>query len=265
MILDEIAARTRVRIEEEKRLLSTDKARKAAESLKSDTGFPFFKALKSGELTYICEVKKASPSKGVIAESFPYLEIASDYERAGAGAISVLTEPYYFKGSDDYLKEISQRVSLPVIRKDFTVDEHQIYTAKLLGASAVLLICSLLDGDTIKRYLEICRSLGISALTEAHSEEELETALNAGADIIGVNNRNLKDFTVDINNCVNLRRLVPDDCVFVAESGIKTPQDIEVLKENKVDAVLIGETLMRAKDKSAALKELNGGELECAK
>ncbi len=261
MILDEIAAKTRVRVEREKQLLPTSEAKKRAERLGGDTGFPFFGALKGGSLSYICEVKKASPSKGVIAEDFPYLEIAADYERAGASAISVLTEPYYFKGSDSFLEEISRSVSIPIIRKDFTVDEHQLYTAKLIGASAVLLICALLDSDVIKRYLDICRSLGLSALVEAHDEREIESALKAGADIIGVNNRNLKDFTVDINNCLRLRRLVPDSCVFVAESGIKTSGDIEILKKNGVDAVLIGEALMRARDKSAALKELNGGEL----
>lgn len=261
MILDEIAAKTRIRIEQEKQKLSTENAKKAALAMNPDTGFPFFKALKDGPLSYICEVKKASPSKGIIAEEFPYLQIAADYEKAGASAISVLTEPYYFKGSDSYLNEISKTVSIPIIRKDFTVDEHQLYTAKLIGASAVLLICALLDSDTIKRYIEICRTLGLSALVEAHDEYELESALKAGADIIGVNNRNLKDFTVDINNCLKLRRLVPDSCVFVAESGIKTAEDIAALKENGVDAVLIGETLMRAEDKTAALRQLNGGAL----
>ncbi|MCQ4022751.1 indole-3-glycerol phosphate synthase TrpC [Ruminococcus sp. zg-924] len=260
-MLDEIASKTKIRIEQEKQLFPTDAAKKAALALDAQTGFPFFKALKKNGLSYICEVKKASPSKGIIAENFPYLQIAADYEKAGASAISVLTEPYYFKGSDSYLTEISKSVSIPIIRKDFTIDEHQIYTAKLIGASAVLLICALLDIDTIKQYIEICRTLGLSALVEAHDEYEVETALNAGADIIGVNNRNLKDFTVDINNCLRLRKLVPESCVFVAESGIKTADDISALKENGVDAVLIGETLMRAPDKTAALRELNGGEI----
>lgn len=261
MILDEIAAKTKIRIEQEKQRLSTIDAKKAALAMNPDTGFPFFKALKEGTLSYICEVKKASPSKGIIAEDFPYIQIAKDYQKAGASAISVLTEPYYFKGSDSYLTEISNNVSIPIIRKDFTVDEHQLYTAKLIGASAVLLICALLDTDTIKRYIEICRTLGLSALVEAHDEHEVESALKAGADIIGVNNRNLKDFTVDIGNCLRLRRLVPESCVFVAESGIKTADDITALRESGVDAVLIGETLMRAEDKTAALRELNGGVL----
>lgn len=261
MILDEIAAKTKVRIENQKLLLPLEQAKKQAEKMDSNTGFPFFTALKEGNLSYICEVKKASPSKGIIAEDFPYLQIAKDYEKAGASAISVLTEPYYFKGNDDYLRDISKAVNIPIIRKDFTVDEHQIYTAKLIGANAILLICSLLDKETIKKYLSICHSLGLSALVETHDEKEVEKALESGAKIIGVNNRNLKDFTVDINNCTRLRKLVPNNYVFVAESGIKTADDIAILKENGVDAVLIGETLMRASDKTLALKELNGGEL----
>lgn len=261
MILDEIAAKTKVRIENQKLLLPLEQAKKQAEKIDSNTGFPFFTALKEGNLSYICEVKKASPSKGIIAEDFPYLQIAKDYEKAGASAISVLTEPYYFKGNDDYLRDISKAVNIPIIRKDFTVDEHQIYTAKLIGANAILLICSLLDKETIKKYLSICHSLGLSALVETHDEKEVEKALESGAKIIGVNNRNLKDFTVDINNCTRLRKLVPNNYVFVAESGIKTADDIAILKENGVDAVLIGETLMRASDKTLALKELNGGEL----
>lgn len=261
MILDEIAAKTKVRIENQKLLLPLEQAKKQAEKIDSNTGFPCFTALKEGNLSYICEVKKASPSKGIIAEDFPYLQIAKDYEKAGASAISVLTEPYYFKGNDDYLRDISKAVNIPIIRKDFTVDEHQIYTAKLIGANAILLICSLLDKETIKKYLSICHSLGLSALVETHDEKEVEKALESGAKIIGVNNRNLKDFTVDINNCTRLRKLVPNNYVFVAESGIKTADDIAILKENGVDAVLIGETLMRASDKTLALKELNGGEL----
>ncbi len=261
LILDDIAAKTRLRIEKEKSILSTDEAREKAGSLQNDIGFPFFKALKEGPLSYICEVKKASPSKGIISPDFPYIDIARDYERAGASAVSVLTEPYYFKGSDGILKEISENIRIPVLRKDFTVDEHQLYTAKIIGASAVLLICALLDAETIKKYIGICRGLGLSALVEAHDETEIGTALDAGSDIIGVNNRNLKDFSVDINNCLRLRRLVPDSCVFVAESGIKTADDIALLKDSGVDAVLIGETLMRAEDRSAVLRELNGGKM----
>lgn len=218
--------------------------------------FEFENALKTNEISFICEVKKASPSKGVIAEDFPYLEIAKEYEAAGAAAISCLTEPKWFMGSDKYLKEISNAVSIPVLRKDFTVCEYQIYEAKTLGASAVLLICALLDTDTIREYIKICDTLGMSALVEAHDEGEVNSALAAGARIIGVNNRNLKDFTVDVNNSNRYRQMIPDDVLFVSESGIKTHRDIEVLQKNHTDAVLIGETLMRSDDKKATLEEL---------
>lgn len=218
--------------------------------------FEFEKALGKDGLSFICEVKKASPSKGVIAENFPYLQIAEDYEKAGASAISCLTEPKWFLGKDDYLKEIVQHVSIPVLRKDFTVCEYQIYESKLLGASAVLLICALLDTKTIKRYIKICDDLGISALVEAHNEDEVLSAISAGARIIGVNNRDLRDFSVDVNNSTKYRQMIPSDIIFVSESGIKTHDDISVLLNNKTDAVLIGETFMRADDKKAALQEL---------
>lgn len=218
--------------------------------------FEFEKTLQGDTLSFICEVKKASPSKGVIAEDFPYLDIAKAYERAGASAISCLTEPKWFMGSDRYLSEIADSVSIPVLRKDFTVCDYQIYEAKLLGASAVLLICALLDTDTLREYISVCDELGMSALVEAHDEAEVQSALNAGARIIGVNNRNLKDFTVDVRNSTRYRQMIPDDIVFVSESGITTHEDIKVLIENGTNAVLIGETLMRAKDKGAVLKEL---------
>ena len=218
--------------------------------------FEFEKALKNDTLSFICEVKKASPSKGIIAEDFPYLEIAREYEKAGAACISCLTEPKWFMGSDEYLKEIASSVSIPVLRKDFTVCEYQIYEAKLLGAKAVLLICALLDTDTIKEYIKICDSLGVSAVVEAHDENEVKSALSAGARIVGVNNRNLKDFSVDVNNSTRYRNMIPRDVVFVSESGIKTHDDIKVLLDNKTDAVLIGETLMKTDDKKAVLKEL---------
>lgn len=221
--------------------------------------FEFEKALQGDDLSFICEVKKASPSKGIIAETFPYLQIAKDYEAAGASAISCLTEPKWFLGSDKYLKEIASAVSIPVLRKDFTVCEYQIYEAKTLGASAVLLICALLNSNTISRYIKICDELGISAVVEAHDESEVKSALSAGARIIGVNNRNLKDFSVDVNNSTRYREMIPADTVFISESGIKTHYDIEVLLKNKTNAVLIGETLMRADDKTAALKELKYG------
>lgn len=222
--------------------------------------FEFEKALRGDDLSFICEVKKASPSKGIIAETFPYLQIAKDYEAAGASAISCLTEPKWFLGSDKYLKEIASAVSIPVLRKDFTVCEYQIYEAKTLGASAVLLICALLNSNTISKYIKICDELGISAVVEAHDESEVKSALSAGARIIGVNNRNLKDFSVDVNNSTRYREMIPAGTVFVSESGIKTHDDIEVLLKNKTNAVLIGETLMRADDKTTALKELKYGQ-----
>lgn len=218
--------------------------------------FEFEKALRQNTLSFICEIKKASPSKGVIAEHFPYLDIAKEYERAGASAISCLTEPKWFMGHDEYLKEIAQSVSIPVLRKDFTISEYQIYEAKVLGADAVLLICALLDTQTIKEYITICDSLGISALVEAHDESEVKSAIEAGARIIGVNNRNLKDFHVDVNNSTKYRNMIPEHILFVSESGIKTHSDIEVLLKNKTDAVLIGETFMRADNKQEMLKEL---------
>jgi indole-3-glycerol phosphate synthase len=228
-----------------------------AEALAMPKGnFEFEKALKADGLSFICEVKKASPSKGLIAPDFPYLDIAKEYEAAGASAISCLTEPKWFLGSDKYLKNITQNVNIPVLRKDFTVCEYQIYEAKTLGASAVLLICALLDSDTIKNYISICDELGMSALVEAHDENEVNSALKAGARIIGVNNRNLKDFTVDVNNSTRYRAMIPKNVAFVSESGIKTHDDIKVLQTNKTDAVLIGETFMRAKDKKSMLEEL---------
>lgn len=221
--------------------------------------FEFEKALLMDDLSFICEVKKASPSKGVIAEDFPYLEIAKEYEKAGASAISCLTEPKWFQGSDKYLQEIAGEVSIPVLRKDFTVCDYQIYEAKLLGASAVLLICALLDTATIRDYISICDSLGMSALVEAHNESEVRSALDAGARVIGVNNRNLNDFSVDVNNSTRYRSMIPDNIAFVSESGITTHDDIKVLLDNGTNAVLIGETLMRAQDKKASLKELRYG------
>lgn len=200
-------------------------------------------------MSFICEVKKASPSKGIIAEDFPYMQIAGEYEKAGAAAISCLTEPYYFKGSDDYLKEIAAHVQIPVLRKDFTVDEYMIYEAKVFGASAVLLICAILTDEELARFHKIADSLGLSALVEAHTEEEVRRAIASGARIIGVNNRDLKTFKVDINTSTRLRKLVPDDIVYVSESGIRNAEDIAALYKNNTDAVLIGETLMRAPDK----------------
>ncbi len=258
MILDEIAERTRQRVAEEKAAVPLAEMKKRALAMDANTGFPFKRALGSDDISFICEVKRASPSKGMIAEDFPYLDIARDYESAGAAAISCLTEPFWFKGKDEYLTEIASAVSIPVLRKDFTVDEYMIYQAKTLGASAVLLICSILSREQLAEYLGIAHSLGLSALVEAHDEEEVRTALAVGAGIIGVNNRDLKTFTVDIHNSARLRKLVPPEVLFVSESGIRTAADVAALRENGTNAVLIGETLMRSPDKKAALAELRG-------
>ena len=265
MILETIAEATRKRVAAEKEKCSLAEMKEKATAMNPDTGFPFEQALKKPGMSFICEVKKASPSKGIIAEDFPYLEIAKEYEAAGASAISCLTEPEYFKGDKRYLKKIAETVSIPVLRKDFTVDPYMIYEAKVLGATAVLLICALLPEETLKEYLETAHSLGLSALVEAHDETEVAqamragvcTAVKAGARIIGVNNRNLKDFTVDIHNSERLRELVPENIVFVSESGIKTPEDVGRLYQNKTDAVLIGETLMRSSNKKAELEKLS--------
>lgn len=258
-ILEEIADRTRERIGKEKQQVSLETVRTEAENLAKKTErFRFEKALRASELSFICEVKKASPSKGIIAEDFPYLQIAKEYEKAGADAISCLTEPFYFQGRDSYLREIAQEVSIPILRKDFTVDEYMIYQAKTLGASAVLLICSLLDGEQLKAYHDLADELGLSALVEAHTEDEVKMADRAGARIIGVNNRNLKTFEVDVENSLRLRACADEKTIFVSESGIKTPEEIQKLRENGTDAVLIGETLMRAKDKAEMLRMLAG-------
>lgn len=256
-VLDELADYASRRVEEAVKQKSRGDIRAEALCMPKGT-FSFEKALKTDDIAFICECKKASPSKGLIAPDFPYLEIAKGYEAAGADCISVLTEPKWFLGSDSYLKEIADTVSIPCIRKDFTVDEYMIYEAKLLGASAVLLICSILSEGQIEEYINICDTLGMSALVEAHNEKEIETALRTKARIIGVNNRNLSDFSVDTDNSRRLREMVPRDIIFVSESGVKTAEDISRLRAIGADAVLIGETLMRASDKKAKLDELRG-------
>lgn len=258
-ILDRIAENTKERVEVRKTQCSLDEMRQLALSIPIGD-FEFEKSLKKPDISFICECKKASPSKGIIAEDFPYLKIAKDYENAGADCLSVLTEPKWFLGSDEYLREISENVSIPCLRKDFTVDEYMIYEAKTLGAKAVLLICSILTSKQIKEYIKICDKLGISALVEAHDSSEISTAVSSGARIIGVNNRNLKDFSVNTDNSRKLRELIPSNIIFVSESGIQTADDVSKLREIGADAVLIGETLMRAEDKSAKLKELRGSE-----
>ena len=257
-ILDQLAGHARERVEEAKQERPYLLVKEQALTLPKGN-FAFEQVLGKTGMSFICECKKASPSKGVIAAEFPYLHIAQEFEAAGADCISVLTEPKWFLGSDRYLKDIAENVSVPCLRKDFVVDDYMIYEAKLLGAQAVLLICSLLSTETIRSYIRICDSLGISALVEAHDAEEVKSAVRAGARIIGVNNRNLKDFTVDTENSRRMRRMVPKDTVFVSESGVQTPEDIRRLQEAGVNAVLIGETLMRAVDKKAKLKELKTG------
>ena len=258
MILDKIIEATKIRVAQEKQVESPESVKAAALALPSDTGFPFEAALCQQDFNFICEVKKASPSKGIIAEHFPYLDIAKEYEVAGAAVISVLTEPDFFKGDKKYLQEIANTVKIPVLRKDFIIDEYQIYQAKVWGASAILLICACLDMHTLTKFRELADSLGLSSLVEAHDEHEVQMAIDCGARIIGVNNRNLKDFTVDVQNSVRLRNLVQDDVIFVSESGLETPEDIQVLRDNNIGVALMGETFMRSPNKVEKLAYLYG-------
>lgn len=284
MILDEIAEKTKKRVAEQKKKVPLEAMKRQALDIvarETDNGsspyskFPFRDNLAADGISFICEVKKASPSKGLIAPDFPYVEIAKEYEAAGASAISVLTEPFYFQGSNQFLMDIKKEVNIPLLRKDFTVDEYMIYEAKVIGASAVLLICAILDDEQLASYLQLAHELGMSALVEAHDEEEVRRAIACGAGIIGVNNRDLRTFTVDIMNSVRLRKLIPDTVpvtgtgaaadtlaprkmVYVSESGIKKKEDIDRLKANGTDAVLIGETFMRSPDKKKLFAELKG-------
>ena len=258
MILDKIIEATKIRVAQEKQMESPETVKAAALALPSDTGFPFEAALRQQDFNFICEVKKASPSKGIIAEHFPYLDIAKEYEMAGAAAISVLTEPDFFKGDKKYLQEIASTVKIPVLRKDFIIDEYQIYQAKVWGASAILLICACLDVPMLTKFRELADSLGLASLVEAHDEKEVQMAIDCGARIIGVNNRNLKDFTVDVQNSVRLRNLVQDDVIFVSESGLETPEDIQVLRDNNIGVALMGETFMRSPNKVEKLAYLYG-------
>ena len=258
-ILEQLAAHAKERVALAEQACPLEIIRQKASRMEKGDG-SFEKALKRPGLSFICECKKASPSRGVIAENFPYLQIAREYEEAGADAVSVLTEPKWFLGCDRYLREIAETVSLPCLRKDFTVDEYMIYEAKLLGASAVLLICSILSSRQLREYLQVCETLGLSALVETHDEGEVDMALEAGARIIGVNNRNLRDFSVDTENSRRLREQIPAEVLFVSESGVKTAADAAALREIGADAVLVGEAMMRAKDKRAMLAELRGAE-----
>ena len=260
MILDKLTESTKRRVDEFYKNNDVDQIKSIATQMANeeseDRKFRFGKALRSYPISFICEVKKASPSKGIIAEDFDYINIAKEYEKAGANAISVLTEPEYFKGDINYLKDISKVVDIPLLRKDFTIDEAMIYQAKLAGASGILLICSILNDRELREFKGIADNLGLSALVEAHDEEEVQRALEMGAEIIGVNNRNLKDFTVDIHNSIRLRNMVDKDITFVSESGIKNADNIKELVDNNVNAVLIGETFMRSNDKKGMLDNL---------
>jgi indole-3-glycerol phosphate synthase len=255
-ILETIAEKTRLRVAQAKESVTLEQIREQCEGSPYLGEMQFEQALSAPGLSFICEVKKASPSKGVIAENFPYLQIAQEYEAAGAAAISVLTEPEYFLGDPRYLQEIASNVKTPVLRKDFVIDAYQLYEAKIWGAQAVLLICALLDTDTLRSYITIAGELGLSPLIEIHNEAEAEQALAARARIIGINNRDLNTFNVDLGVTVRLRKLIPTGVITVAESGIKSPDDIRVLKDSGIDAALIGESLMRAPDKRQFLAEL---------
>ncbi len=258
MILDELAAYARKRVELDKENISLEEMRELATCVSGDP-FVFEQALRKEKPAFICEVKKASPSKGVIAKEFPYVEIAKTYEQVGATCISVLTEPKWFLGSDTIFKEVREAVSIPMIRKDFTVDEYQIYQSKMMGADCILLICALLNGDTIAHYLELCHKLGMSALVETHDEAEIQMAVDVGATLIGVNNRNLKDFTVNLNNASKLQELIPEHVCYIAESGIATPRDGSALVKKGAHGLLIGEALMRSGDKGSFLQEIKRG------
>ena len=255
-ILDKLADLSRERAKREQETVSAEELREQAKALGKGNGEAFLSALKKPGISFICEIKKASPSKGLISPDFPYLKIAEAYEQAGADCISCLTEPEYFLGSDDIFREVREKVNLPMLRKDFTVCEYQLDQARVMGANAALLIVSLMDERTLAAYLEHCEELGIAALVETHDEEEIRTAVSAGAKIIGVNNRNLKDFSVDFGNAARLRDRIPPECIYVAESGVRTPEDMQRLRRIGADAALIGETLMRAEDPAETLKSL---------
>ena len=258
MILDDIIAKQKTRIENEKKEKDIETLKQEVLSLPSSKNFFFENSLKNKDFAFICEIKKASPSKGVIVEDFPYTDIAQEYEKAGASAISILTEPHFFKGNDKYLKDVADIVNIPVLRKDFIIDEYQIYQAKLIGADAVLLICAVLDESTLKKFINIATSLKLSCLVETHNEEEIKKALNCNAKIIGINNRDLKTFTVDINTSLKLRKFIPENKILISESGIKTAQDIKMLKDAGFNGALIGESMMLSKDKKQFLSELRG-------
>ena len=257
-ILEQLAGHARLRVMEDREKIPPEAMREMAEAMGPGGGKRFLDALKKPGLSFICEVKRASPSKGLISPDFPYLDIAGDYEKAGADCVSCLTEPKWFLGSDAIFTDIRKKIGIPMLRKDFTVSVYQIDQARVMGADAVLLICALLDTSTLRAYLERCHALGLAALTEAHNREEIASAISAGADIIGVNNRNLKDFSVDLSNAARLRDLIPPDRVYVAESGVREPRDAEMLRVIGADAALVGEALMRSPDRAGMLRKLRG-------
>ena len=245
MILDKIVEKTKERYKD--KLDKLDEIKRLSERRAIFNPNFFYEAIGKEGISFICEVKKASPSKGVISEDFPYMEIAKKYNEC-ADCISCLTEPYFFQGKDEYLTNIKMNVNIPVLRKDFVLYEYQIYEAKCIGADAILLIVAILDKETLKKYIDIAHSIGLGCLVEAHDELELEIAISCGAKVVGVNNRNLKDFTIDMNNSISLRNKAPKELLFVSESGIKSREDIKKLEDNNVNAVLIGETIMRSND-----------------
>ena len=255
-ILEQLAEYAVERVAQDKEKISLSMVKGMAKELGRAREHSFYNSIASKGMSFICEVKKASPSKGIIDHEFNYKKIALDYEAAGADAISCLTEPKWFMGSDDIFREIRSEADLPMLRKDFVVDEYQLYQAKVMGADCILLICAILDTETIRKYLNICEELGLDALVETHDEEEIKSALNAGAEIIGVNNRNLKDFSVSLDNSSNLRKFIPEGCLYVAESGIRVPGDVAGLRAAGADAVLVGEAMMRAENKTAFLKAM---------
>lgn len=256
MILDDIVTKQKIRIKNEKKEKSLEFLKQEVLALPLSENYFFEDSLKSKEFSFICEIKKASPSKGVIVEEFPYKDIAQDYEQAGATAISVLTEPNFFKGNDIFLKDVAGIVNIPVLRKDFIIDEYQIYQAKLIGADAILLICAILDETTLNKFLNLAKSLRLSCLVETHNEDEIKKALNSGAKILGINNRDLKTFSVDINTSLKLRKFIPNDKILISESGIKTAQDVKMLKDAGFNGALIGESMMLSKNKVLFFSEL---------
>ncbi len=258
-ILDKILDSTKQRVASKKAKLPLNELKNKLDSMdcaRAESSFE--KALKTKDFALICEVKKASPSKGIIAHDFNHTQIALDYAQGGANAISCLTEPEFFLGSDEYLSEIRQSVSLPILRKDFIIDEYMIYEAKLIGADAILLITRILSKEQLKDFFTLASELGLDVLVETHTLDDVKKALFCGAKIIGINNRDLQSFEVDLNHSIRLRSELPDDVVCISESGIKSYDDIRLLRENGINGALIGEELMRSQDKQALIRALKG-------